>query len=163
MIAAAKKTVCNSWSGTCFNIILSSWLSAALLVRRARFVELYWLNRLSFGKVRSEADVWSFAPHDISMILSLSGQEPEFVEQNLLSFRPISQILRQFTWTLSRLLRRMFRFLGHHTKSKNWSWWEGCNGYLTILSRGVKSLVFIVTLWKLPEGCRVLIKPKLVF
>ena len=37
-------------------------------------------NRLSFGKVRSEEDViWSFAPHDISMILSLVGQEPEVV------------------------------------------------------------------------------------
>ena len=37
-------------------------------------------NRLSFGKVRSEEDViWSFAPHDISMILSLIGQEPELV------------------------------------------------------------------------------------
>lgn len=37
-------------------------------------------NRLSFGKVRSEEDViWSFAPHDISMILSLTGQEPEVV------------------------------------------------------------------------------------
>ena len=37
-------------------------------------------NRLSFGKVRSEEDViWSFAPHDISMILSLFGQEPEVV------------------------------------------------------------------------------------
>ena len=37
-------------------------------------------NRLSFGKVRSEEDViWSFAPHDISMILSLTGQEPEIV------------------------------------------------------------------------------------
>jgi predicted dehydrogenase len=35
-------------------------------------------NRLSLGKVRSEEDViWSFAPHDISMILSLVGQEPE--------------------------------------------------------------------------------------
>ncbi len=35
-------------------------------------------NRLSFGKVRSEEDViWSFAPHDISMILSLTGHEPE--------------------------------------------------------------------------------------
>ncbi len=34
-------------------------------------------NRLSFGKVRSEEDViWSFAPHDISMILSLTGHEP---------------------------------------------------------------------------------------
>ena len=37
-------------------------------------------SRLSFGKVRSEEDViWSFAPHDISMILSLAGQEPEVV------------------------------------------------------------------------------------
>ena len=37
-------------------------------------------NRLSFGKVRSEEDViWSFAPHDISMILSIAGQEPEAV------------------------------------------------------------------------------------
>ena len=37
-------------------------------------------NRLSFGKTRSEEDViWSFAPHDISMILSLTGEEPELV------------------------------------------------------------------------------------
>ena len=37
-------------------------------------------NRLSFGKIRSDEDViWSFAPHDISMILSLTGQEPEVV------------------------------------------------------------------------------------
>jgi UDP-2-acetamido-3-amino-2,3-dideoxy-glucuronate N-acetyltransferase len=34
-------------------------------------------NRLSLGKIRSEEDViWSFAPHDISMILSLTGKEP---------------------------------------------------------------------------------------
>ncbi|MDA9024599.1 Gfo/Idh/MocA family oxidoreductase, partial [Gammaproteobacteria bacterium] len=38
-------------------------------------------NRLSFGKVRSEENViWSFAPHDISMILSLTGQEPKLVK-----------------------------------------------------------------------------------
>lgn len=37
-------------------------------------------NRLSFGKVRSEEDViWSFAPHDISMILSLTGEGPDVV------------------------------------------------------------------------------------
>ena len=34
-------------------------------------------NRLSFGKV-----IWSFAPHDISMILSLTNQKPEFVKFN---------------------------------------------------------------------------------
>ncbi len=40
-------------------------------------------NRLSLGKVRSKEDViWSFAPHDISMILSLAGQEPESVSTN---------------------------------------------------------------------------------
>jgi UDP-2-acetamido-3-amino-2,3-dideoxy-glucuronate N-acetyltransferase len=34
-------------------------------------------HRLSFGKVRSEEDViWSFAPHDISMVISLAGVEP---------------------------------------------------------------------------------------
>jgi UDP-2-acetamido-3-amino-2,3-dideoxy-glucuronate N-acetyltransferase len=34
-------------------------------------------NRLNFGKLRTEEDViWSFAPHDISMILALIGEEP---------------------------------------------------------------------------------------
>ena len=34
-------------------------------------------NRLSFGKVRTEENVlWSFAPHDISMILALTGEDP---------------------------------------------------------------------------------------
>ena len=37
-------------------------------------------NRLSFGKIRTKEDIiWSFAPHDISMILSLAGQDPEFI------------------------------------------------------------------------------------
>ena len=40
-------------------------------------------NRMSFGKIRSEEDViWSFAPHDISMILSMTGEEPELVDTN---------------------------------------------------------------------------------
>jgi UDP-2-acetamido-3-amino-2,3-dideoxy-glucuronate N-acetyltransferase len=43
-------------------------------------LQYIYSNRLSFGKVRSEEDViWSFAPHDISMILSLTGQEPDTV------------------------------------------------------------------------------------
>ena len=38
-------------------------------------------NRLSFGKVRSAENViWSFAPHDISMVLSLVGEVPEIVK-----------------------------------------------------------------------------------
>ena len=37
-------------------------------------------NRLSFGKIRTKEDIiWSFSPHDISMILSLAGQDPEFI------------------------------------------------------------------------------------
>jgi UDP-2-acetamido-3-amino-2,3-dideoxy-glucuronate N-acetyltransferase len=46
-------------------------------------INYIYSNRLSFGKVRTEEDViWSFAPHDISMILSLTGQEPEYVNTN---------------------------------------------------------------------------------
>lgn len=38
-------------------------------------------NRLSLGKFRIEEDVlWSFAPHDVSMILALTGEVPEKVE-----------------------------------------------------------------------------------
>ena len=49
-------------------------------------INYIYSNRLSFGKVRSEEDViWSFAPHDISMILSLTGQEPEYVSTNAIS------------------------------------------------------------------------------
>lgn len=37
-------------------------------------------NRLSYGILRREEDVlWSFAPHDISMVLALVGQEPDHV------------------------------------------------------------------------------------
>ena len=43
-------------------------------------------NRLSFGKLRTKEDViWSFAPHDISMILSLAGQLPELVSAKSIS------------------------------------------------------------------------------
>jgi UDP-2-acetamido-3-amino-2,3-dideoxy-glucuronate N-acetyltransferase len=49
------------------------------LVRRGELGRLQYLysNRLNLGKVRREEDIlWSFAPHDLSMILSLVGQEP---------------------------------------------------------------------------------------
>jgi UDP-2-acetamido-3-amino-2,3-dideoxy-glucuronate N-acetyltransferase len=46
-------------------------------------ISYIYSNRLSFGKVRSKEDViWSFAPHDISMILSLIGKEPKSVSVN---------------------------------------------------------------------------------
>ena len=49
------------------------------LVRDGALGRLQYIysNRLNLGKVRREEDIlWSFAPHDISMILSLVGQEP---------------------------------------------------------------------------------------
>lgn len=52
------------------------------MVRTGSLGRLQYLysNRLNLGKIRREEDIlWSFAPHDISMILSLVGQEPERV------------------------------------------------------------------------------------
>jgi len=52
------------------------------LVRDGALGRLQYLysNRLNLGKVRREEDIlWSFAPHDLSMILSLVGQEPNEV------------------------------------------------------------------------------------
>lgn len=43
-------------------------------------ISYVYSNRLNLGKIRQEEDVlWSFAPHDISMILGLIGQEPDTV------------------------------------------------------------------------------------
>ncbi|MGD9615086.1 MAG: Gfo/Idh/MocA family oxidoreductase [Alphaproteobacteria bacterium] len=55
------------------------------LVRRGELGRLQYLysNRLNLGKVRREEDIlWSFAPHDISMILSLVGQEPSEISSS---------------------------------------------------------------------------------
>ena len=44
-------------------------------------INYIYSNRLNFGKIRTEENaLWSFAPHDISMILALYGQEPETVK-----------------------------------------------------------------------------------
>ncbi|WP_319763633.1 Gfo/Idh/MocA family oxidoreductase [Maridesulfovibrio sp.] len=43
-------------------------------------INYIYSNRLNLGKIRREENIlWSFAPHDISMILSLTGEEPEKV------------------------------------------------------------------------------------
>lgn len=40
-------------------------------------INYIYSNRLNLGKIRREENsLWSFAPHDISMILSLAGEEP---------------------------------------------------------------------------------------
>ncbi len=41
-------------------------------------INYIYSNRLNLGKIRREENIlWSFAPHDISMILSLAGEKPE--------------------------------------------------------------------------------------
>ncbi|MEE8299814.1 MAG: Gfo/Idh/MocA family oxidoreductase [Desulfatiglandales bacterium] len=41
-------------------------------------IEYIYSNRLNLGKIRREENIlWSFAPHDISVILSLTGEMPE--------------------------------------------------------------------------------------
>lgn len=43
-------------------------------------INYIYSNRLNLGKIRREENIlWSFAPHDISMILSLAGEEPDAV------------------------------------------------------------------------------------
>ncbi len=44
-------------------------------------LQYVYSNRLNLGRFRQAEDIlWSFAPHDISMILSLIGSEPESVQ-----------------------------------------------------------------------------------
>ncbi|MBD3307066.1 oxidoreductase [candidate division KSB3 bacterium] len=43
-------------------------------------INYIYSNRLNLGKIRREENIlWSFAPHDISMILALAEEEPESV------------------------------------------------------------------------------------
>jgi UDP-2-acetamido-3-amino-2,3-dideoxy-glucuronate N-acetyltransferase len=43
-------------------------------------INYIYSNRLNLGKIRREENIlWSFAPHDISMIISLAGEEPDEV------------------------------------------------------------------------------------
>ena len=43
-------------------------------------INYIYSNRLNLGKIRREENIlWSFAPHDISMIIALVGEEPETV------------------------------------------------------------------------------------
>ncbi len=50
-------------------------------------------NRMNFGKIRTEENVfWSFAPHDVSMILALAGREPTHVQAVYSASLPASPI-----------------------------------------------------------------------
>ena len=59
-----------------------AFLRLRALVAEGRLGRLLYLysHRLNLGKFRREENVfWSFAPHDLSMILSLAGEEPDRV------------------------------------------------------------------------------------
>ena len=59
-----------------------AFISLIELVRAGRIGRLQYLysNRLNLGKIRREENVfWSFAPHDISMILALTDEMPTAV------------------------------------------------------------------------------------
>jgi UDP-2-acetamido-3-amino-2,3-dideoxy-glucuronate N-acetyltransferase len=44
-------------------------------------LQYIYSRRLGLGKIRREENIlWSFAPHDISIILSLAGEEPSYVD-----------------------------------------------------------------------------------
>jgi UDP-2-acetamido-3-amino-2,3-dideoxy-glucuronate N-acetyltransferase len=44
-------------------------------------LQYIYSRRLSLGKIRREENIlWSFAPHDISLILSLVGEEPSYID-----------------------------------------------------------------------------------
>jgi predicted dehydrogenase/acetyltransferase-like isoleucine patch superfamily enzyme len=44
-------------------------------------IQYIYSNRLNLGKIRREENVfWSFAPHDLSMILTLAGELPDSVQ-----------------------------------------------------------------------------------
>ncbi len=55
------------------------FIALQAMVREGKLGQLrhIYSNRLNFGKVRTEENVfWSFAPHDVSMVLALAGREP---------------------------------------------------------------------------------------
>jgi UDP-2-acetamido-3-amino-2,3-dideoxy-glucuronate N-acetyltransferase len=55
-------------------------LQAAVADGRVGTLQYLYSNRASFGKIRTEESaLWSFAPHDVSMILALVGQLPSEV------------------------------------------------------------------------------------
>ena len=75
-------------------------------------------NRLSFGKVRQKEDViWSFAPHDISMILSLIGHEHNIERKSFFELDNVTQPspAPKFSYSKSEVSHPPVK-VGTHTK-----------------------------------------------
>ncbi len=50
-------------------------------------IQYIYSNRLNLGKIRTEENIlWSFAPHDISLILGLTGEQPSYIDCSGSSF-----------------------------------------------------------------------------
>ncbi|MCP4124413.1 MAG: Gfo/Idh/MocA family oxidoreductase [Bacteroidetes bacterium] len=79
MIAAAKTYDCRLMVGHLLQYHPTfNELVAQLQKGRIGDLQYIYSRRMSLGKFRTEEDVmWSFAPHDISMVLRLVGKEPE--------------------------------------------------------------------------------------
>jgi UDP-2-acetamido-3-amino-2,3-dideoxy-glucuronate N-acetyltransferase len=62
-------------------------LKELLLSGKIGKLQYVYSNRLNFGTVRTEENIlWSFAPHDISIIQFLTGSKPEYVSARGASF-----------------------------------------------------------------------------
>lgn len=58
-------------------IKLKEMISSGMVGR----LQYIYSRRLSLGKIRREENIlWSFAPHDISIILSIVGEEPSYID-----------------------------------------------------------------------------------
>lgn len=61
-------------------------------------LQYVYSNRLSLGKIRREENsLWSFAPHDISMLLSLVGEEPDHIDATGAAY--LHEVLADVTMT----------------------------------------------------------------
>ncbi|MAO55546.1 MAG: oxidoreductase [Rhodospirillaceae bacterium] len=81
VLAAAEKAGCILMVGHLLQYH-PAFLKLVEMVRAGELGKLQYLysNRLNLGKIRREENaLWSFAPHDISMILALVGDEPKVV------------------------------------------------------------------------------------
>jgi UDP-2-acetamido-3-amino-2,3-dideoxy-glucuronate N-acetyltransferase len=67
----------SSWWAIFSTTIPRSWSSRARRGGALGRVNYIYSNRLNFGKIRTREDaLWSFAPHDIGVILRLVGEMP---------------------------------------------------------------------------------------
>jgi len=83
-------------------------------------------NRLNLGRIRREENIlWSFAPHDISVILGLVGEMPEVIQTqggNYLHDR-IADVTLSLLSFPSGIKAHIFVSWLHPYKEQNWSSW----------------------------------------